>query len=206
MRLRFEIRHLRIIRLARSRIYGTCAQTFNKTGNVCIIYHQGAFVQPLLQWKINKYYIFWVCVCSLWYPAWNAHAPLLYCHMWWPVRLYNNFPHYLIKWHDFRKKNLPSIKCVLFSPKLLFETFLILKIIQRDTINVYWFSCEVPVILVRLKWNLNFLEIFAKNTQISNFMKILRVKAELLHANRPEGQTDKTKLRVAFSSSANTPT
>jgi hypothetical protein len=37
--------------------------------------------------------MFWVCVCSLRYPACNAHAP--YCHLW-PVRLYLFFPHYLI--------------------------------------------------------------------------------------------------------------
>jgi len=41
-------------------------------------------VQLLLQCKCNKYYIFWVCVCSLSY----AHEP--YCHLW-PVRLYNIF-------------------------------------------------------------------------------------------------------------------
>ena len=26
-------------------------------------------MQPLLQWKSYKYYIFWVCVCNCWYPA-----------------------------------------------------------------------------------------------------------------------------------------
>ena len=25
--------------------------------------------------KSNKYYLFWVCICSLKYPAWDAHAP-----------------------------------------------------------------------------------------------------------------------------------
>jgi hypothetical protein len=30
------------------------------------------------------------CVCSLSYPAYSAHAPLLYCHMW-PVWLYHIF-------------------------------------------------------------------------------------------------------------------
>ena len=34
----------------------------------------GAFVSPLLQWKTNKYYIFWVYVCSLIYSACKAHA------------------------------------------------------------------------------------------------------------------------------------
>jgi hypothetical protein len=34
------------------------------------------------------------CVCSLKYPACNAHAP--YCPLW-PATLYSTFPHYLIK-------------------------------------------------------------------------------------------------------------
>jgi len=41
----------------------------------------------------NKYYILWVCVCSLSYPARNTHAP--YCHLW-PAPLHNIFSHYLI--------------------------------------------------------------------------------------------------------------
>jgi hypothetical protein len=49
-----------------------------------------AFGQPLMPWKRNKYYVFWVCVCSLRYPACNAHAP---CFHRRPVRLYNIFPH-----------------------------------------------------------------------------------------------------------------
>jgi hypothetical protein len=36
-------------------------------------------VEPLFQWKSNKYYIFSVCFCSLRYPACNADAP--YCHV-----------------------------------------------------------------------------------------------------------------------------
>jgi hypothetical protein len=50
-----------------------------KIGNVRITQHWGAFVQPLLQQKSNKYYIFWVCVCSLRYPSRNLHVP--YCHL-----------------------------------------------------------------------------------------------------------------------------
>ena len=44
--------------------------------------------------KSNKYYIFWVCVCSLSYPACNAHAP--YYIFMWPVWLYHICPYYLI--------------------------------------------------------------------------------------------------------------
>jgi hypothetical protein len=57
------------------------------------------FVQPLLLWKSSKYYILWVCICSLSYPACNAHAPC--CHLW-PAWLYNIFLHYLINGKIFR--------------------------------------------------------------------------------------------------------
>jgi len=50
-------------------------QETNNTGNVSTTLHSGAFVQPVLQWKNNKYYIFRVCVCSLRYPACSVHAP-----------------------------------------------------------------------------------------------------------------------------------
>ena len=62
-------------------------------------------------------------VCSLRYPACNAHAP--YCHLW-PAPLYNIVPHYLIKAlqycptlthkrHDFRgKKKVINTKCVSY--------------------------------------------------------------------------------------------
>ena len=48
--------------------------------------HQWAtFVQPLIQWKSNNYYIFWVRVSSLNCPC-NAHAQ--YCRLW-PAPLYS---------------------------------------------------------------------------------------------------------------------
>jgi hypothetical protein len=57
------------------------------------------------------------------------------------------------KWHDFRGGGggCLNTKCVsLFSLQLLSEAFLILQIIQRDSvINVHGSSCKVPVILVR---------------------------------------------------------
>jgi len=60
-------------------------------------------MKPQLPWKSNKYYILWVCVCSLSYPACNAHAP--HCHLW-PVCLYNIFPCYLLHSTIFGKKLL----------------------------------------------------------------------------------------------------
>jgi len=77
-------------------------------------------VQPLLQWKSNMYYIIWVCICSLSYPACTVHV--LYCHLW-PVRLYNILTHSLIKGMIFKIKLL-NIKCVFwFSLQLLSATF-----------------------------------------------------------------------------------
>jgi hypothetical protein len=64
--------------------------------------------------------------------------------------------------------------------------------------NVHWSSRKVPVILVRL----NFLGRFAKNTQISNLMKIHPVGAELFDE---DGRTDMTKLIVAFHNFAKAP-
>jgi len=53
---------------------------------------------------------------------------------------------------------------------------------------------------------IEFLDRFFKNTQISNFIKIHPVGAELFHADRwKDGQTDMTKLMVTICNFANTP-
>jgi len=76
--------------------------------------------------------------------------------------------------------------CV-FSLQFLSETFLILRI-QRDIIiNIPTSSCKVPVNLVRSKLNLNSLDGFFKNDQISNFTKICPVGGGLL---REGGKTN----------------
>jgi hypothetical protein len=61
----------------------------------------------LLQWKSNNYYILWVCVCSLRYPARNTHA--LWCHLWLATLYFSTLSH---KRHDIRK-TLWSINRVL---------------------------------------------------------------------------------------------
>jgi len=70
----------------------------NKTGNARVTLYSVAFVQPLLLWKSNKYYILCVCVC-VFVALGIQHAMRMrhimpYCHLW-PVRLYHIFPHYL---------------------------------------------------------------------------------------------------------------
>ena len=50
------------------------------TSQAIYLWHRDTFVQTVLRWESNVYYIFWACICSLRYPACNAHAP--YCHIW----------------------------------------------------------------------------------------------------------------------------
>ena len=109
------------------------------------------FVPKLLQWKINKYYTFWVCVCSLRCPASNAHVP--YCHLW-PVWLQNIFSTFSHKRHNFRGKKLLSLKCVLWFPlKLLSAISFILRRTERDIIKkIVFLFIKVPVIFVRYLW------------------------------------------------------
>jgi hypothetical protein len=102
----------------------------------------------------NKYYTFWVCVCSLRYPACNAHAR--YFHLW-PVWLQNIFLHRLIKGTIF-EKNLLIIKCGFwFSIQSFSEVFLILRTIERVMINNVDFpTCKATAIHVSLNDTLIF--------------------------------------------------
>jgi hypothetical protein len=95
--------------------------------------------------KSNKYYIFWVCVCSLSYTVCSAHAP--YCHLW-PAPLFKVCPHYLIT-VTISIKKLLNVKCVfLFSLQLTSEIFFILKRTEIDDkkyvlvrMQIFRYSC-----------------------------------------------------------------
>jgi hypothetical protein len=113
---------------------------------VCITKHWGAFVQPLLLWKNNDYYIFWVCICGLSYPACNAYAP--HCHLWLDP-LYNFFPHCLRNGTIFEKKITDIKRVFRVSLQLLSAMFFILRRTERDMReNLYWSSRKVSFILV----------------------------------------------------------
>jgi len=45
--------------------------------------------------------------------------------------------------------------------------------------NVHRSSCQVPIILVRFQSNLNFLDTFSKNTQMSSFMTVCKMSGFL---------------------------
>jgi len=88
-----------------------------------------------------------MCVCSLSYPARNALAPLLYCHLS-PVWLYYIFAHYVTNGTIFGGGDLLYIKCVSIVFTTLSETFLIIGRIQQGvTKYVHRPSCKVSVIL-----------------------------------------------------------
>ena len=148
----------------------------------------------MLPWKTVKYYIWWVCVCSLNYSACNAHAP--YCLMW-PAPLCNIFPHFLINGTIFPPKKLLSPKCV-FSFRLQFspQIFLILWRTVWDMMkNIYWSSCTVPFVLVRYILKTEFSrKIFEKNSNIK-FHENSSSKGRVVPCSRKGRQTDRHKRR-----------
>jgi hypothetical protein len=73
--------------------------------------------------------------------------------------------------------------------------------------HVFWSYCRISITLVRFYCDLNFLDRFSKNTQISNLIQIRPVGAELFHEDgwtdgqidgQTERQTNMTQLIVAF--------
>lgn len=79
----------------------------------------------------------------------------------------------------------------------MFELFLILRIIKRDiVINLKNSVCKIPVILVVLWRNLNFIGGFSKKkSPVLIFIKMRLMWAEFLHVYI---RTDITKLIVCF--------
>jgi hypothetical protein len=133
-----------------------------------------------------------MCVCGLSYPACKAHAP--YCQLW-PAPLYSTFPHYLKNGKILGVRHLFNTKFDFwFSPRLLSETFLILRRTERDVIvNVRTYSCKVALLLSDFNETWTVTD-FGNNTQTSNSIKIGPEGAELFRAHR---QTDITKLTAA---------
>jgi hypothetical protein len=158
-------------------------------------------VPTLLYCKTNKYIILWVCVCSLGYPACNAHAS--YCHLW-PLQLYYIFPRYLTNGTMFEKKFLNTKYLFWFYLQLLSVTFLIIRRSERHMTKIY--------IGLNVKYPLFWLDFNETWIFSTDFRKILKyqmlyksVQWEPRYSKRTDRQIEMTKLIVAFCNSAKAP-
>jgi hypothetical protein len=177
----------------------------NKTGNVRISQYWGAFMQLLLQFKSNKYYIFWECVCS--FGIQHASACAILSSVACPaIQYFSTWSH---KRQDFRNNVIEHKMCVLFfSTSFVWN---ILRTTERDMIeNVSWYSCKLFLSDFNDTW------IFS-----TDFRKILKYNISRKYLQwepgfstwtkrrmdrRTDGQTDMTKLIVAFRNFASAPT
>jgi hypothetical protein len=97
-------------------------------------------------WKINKYYMSWVCVCSLGCPECIAYVP--HCHLWlsW---LNKNCPHYLISHTIFGQNCWLKICVLIFSTRFVWNIYNSERNWARYYQKLYWPSCKIHVGLVR---------------------------------------------------------
>jgi hypothetical protein len=130
-----------------------------------------------------------LCFCGLNYPACNSHSPYYI--------VISNLFGCAIFFLDtiFGEKKLPNVKFVVWLPlQLLSKKFVILRRSDWDIVNVHIASLHAKdvsiIVIFHLTWN--FWTDFAKNTEISNLMKIRPVGDELSHngrrAARPTGE------------------
>ena len=144
-------------------------------------------VQQLLQWKSNKCYILWVCVCSLKYPAEMRMRYIVICGVSGSTMIFS--PHYLINDKIFERK-LPYIKRVFhFYLKISSNISYSLKNWARKEqkcILVFMWSTLYP----SLFFNEIFTIYFRKTRK--TFMKIRPLEAELFHVDR---RTDRQAWR-----------
>jgi len=142
-----------------------------------------------------------VCVCSLRYPASNAHAP--YCRLW-PAPLYSIFRHYLINGTIFEKV-IEHKMCILISSSDFVWH------ISHSKKN--WARYNQKCLVVFIQCTRYSSQILMKLEFFSTvFRNILRcqilwksVRWERSCSTRIDGRTDMTKLIIAFRNFVNAP-
>ena len=106
----------------------------------CTTKNWGAFVHPMSQWKLqcNKYYTFWVCICSLRFPECNVHVPY-YIVICGPSGRTLFFQIVSLKSMIFEKKITENKMCVLiFSIIFVWKCSYSKKTERIMIINVRW--------------------------------------------------------------------
>ena len=88
----------------------------------------------------------------------QSACAVIYCHLW-PVWLYHIFPHFLTNGTIFGKKKRViehKMRVMIFST-ITSEIFFTVRRIEEDSvISAHRPSCEVPVILIRIQWKIQF--------------------------------------------------
>ena len=128
-----------------------------------------------------------VCICSLWCPTSNAHAPYFYLCT---ASFYQIFPHFLIKRTIFEK-----IYCRIQNVFWFFPATFVWNISHskktraRYDKRMYIRLCIKYLNSCPILTKLEFLDIYSKNPQIYNFMKIHPVEPSC--SMRTDRQTDR---------------
>ena len=140
-----------------------------------------------------------MCVCVCVSAALAIQHVMRMRHIGLPLSYFSTLYH---KRYDFREKVIVHKVCVLTS-----STTFVWNISHYKQNSVrHCHECKAPVTLVRLQWNLNFLDRFSENTRIPRFTKIRPLWAELFHGDRQtSGRTHTTKLTVTFRGFFNEP-
>jgi hypothetical protein len=159
-------------------------------------------VQPVAS-RYTRPIGYFMCPYScLIYPTGKMHllcAPQC-CHLW-PVWMCHILPHYLINVTIYEGKNLEPENCaLLFSTTLVWKFYHLRRIQRYIVINVFRYSCKVPVIFIRFKRYLNFVDSFqTKSPRTWIFINIHQVGAVLFHVaiqtNKRTDRRDETNSR-----------
>ena len=164
------------------------------------------FRVKLLQRQSNNYYLFWLCVCSLSYPAYKTHAPyyIVICDLSGSTIFLN----IISKGKIFRKKKLFNAKCVFWFSLHLWNISCSKNWARYFHIYIYTFPCKVPLFLSDFNKTWVFLTDFRQLLKKKIPWKSLKWKPSC--CMRTDGQTngrtyrrtDMMKLTVAFRSFA----
>ena len=140
------------------------------------------------------YYIFWLCVFSLSYPACKAHA--LYCHLW-PVWLCHIF-FYVISWTArFSEKVMEHKMCFDFRCIFIMKHFSFYEEFGAILASMYIaLHAMYPLFLSHFKENLIFSRDFRKI--IEYLISWKSAQLEQSFSKRTDGHADMTKLIFVF--------